>query len=127
MEGEKVFVNLTPHVVNIYTQNKHVISIPPSGIVARVETEERVIGLINDIPVVKTFYGDIVGLPDYPEPNAIYIVSYVVAQAILDSKTLRDRFKGHILVPNTSPSKYGAVRDSKGKIMGVKSLVDPYA
>ncbi len=129
MSEEKMykFVNLTPHVVNIYTQNKHVVSIPPSGTVARVQVDEKVVGYMQGIPIVKTVYGDIVGLPEYPEPDAVYIVSLVVAQAVLANPELKARFKGHLLVPNTSPGRYGAVRDSSGKIMGVKSLVDPFA
>jgi len=53
--------------------------------------------------------GDVEGLPE-PQSNTVYIVSTLVAQAV--------PHRDDIIAPDTSPQ--GVVRDSEGKIIGVK-------
>ena len=64
-------INLTPHAVTIFgTDGVPVISLPPSGQVARVSvTRERVgdIGLgdgLGGVPAYRSTYGEVTGLPD---------------------------------------------------------------
>jgi hypothetical protein len=98
-------VNLTPHPIIIIIGEKNV-TLLPSGVVARVSEKEREISQINNIPVIKIEYGDVTGLPN-PEPDTIYIVSAMVAQAI-----------------NRTDLFYPArlVRDENGKIIGCGAL-----
>ena len=58
-------VNLTPHPVNIYT-NDGVLTIASSGI-ARAEAHTEQIGMVANIPVYRTVYGTTVGLPEQQE------------------------------------------------------------
>ena len=103
-------VNLTPHEVRIFDDNgNEILCIPPSGQVARIKTEQTVIGYINGVPVVKTVFREVLNLPE-PKPNTIFIVSSLVAQAVPHRKD--------IVAPDTSPQS--AVRDATGNIIGVK-------
>jgi hypothetical protein len=107
---EKKLVNLTPHEIKIVGQDGEVITtIPPSGQVARVRTKQAVVEYVNDIPIVKTTFGDVEGLPE-PRENIVYIVSSIVAQAV--------PHREDVIAPDTSPQ--GVVRDEKGQIIGVK-------
>ena len=114
-EGVRL-VNLTPHeVVILDSSNNVVLRLPPSGTVARVATREEVVGTLNGIPVVKTTYGDVEGLPA-PQPGVVYIVSLLVLQALAGKRS-------DLVAPNTSPTPLGAVRDNQGRIVGVRSFV----
>jgi len=68
------FVNLTPHAINVVQPNGDVLTIPPSGRIARVKTYSVPAGEVAGIPVVRVEYGDIEGLPE-PQPGTVYIVS----------------------------------------------------
>jgi hypothetical protein len=109
------FVNLTPHEVVIYSPDgKNIIfQIPPSGKVARVSVKAELVGYVNGVPIRKTTYGDIEGLPDQ-QPNTIYITSTIVLLA-LQAKGIR---RSDVLSPDTNPDS--VVRDASGKIIGVK-------
>jgi hypothetical protein len=109
------FVNLTPHEVDIYSPDgKNIIlQIPPSGKVARVSVKAELVGYVNGVPIRKTTYGDIEGLPDQ-QPNTIYITSTIVLLA-LQAKGIR---RSDVLSPDTNPDS--VVRDASGKIIGVK-------
>ncbi|NPA98373.1 MAG: hypothetical protein GXO43_03245 [Crenarchaeota archaeon] len=116
-------INLTPHPISIMDETEKIMcTIPPSGTVARVSQQRISAGTIDvdgvKIPVVKTVYGEVEGLPDKPEPDTYYIVSTIVAQAIIQQKP---EFMGHILTPDTGPGS--AMRDSQGRIIGVKYLI----
>jgi len=109
-EKEMELINLTPHEIKIVGEDGEVKAvIPPSGKVARVKTKQTVVGFVDDIPIVKTTFGDVEGLPE-PQPNTVYIVSSLVAQAI--------KGRDDIVAPDTSPN--GVVRDNEGRIVGVK-------
>lgn len=103
-------VNLTPHSINLLVDDKEIV-IPPSGTIARAATERRQIDTIKidgvDIPVNKTVFGDVVGLPD-PKPDTIFIVSMLVANAVPHRDDV-------FIVDDT-------VRDDEGRIIGAKAL-----
>lgn len=122
--GEVKVVNLTPHEIVVFSQDGvELARYPASGTVARVTTSEKVVGELGNVPLVKTEYGEVVGLPEEPEPETYYVVSILVAQAIQSNPELYSKFKGRILVPNTSPTPLGVVRDEQGRIRGVKSFI----
>ena len=106
-------VNLTPHELNLMPQGPDgpVVTIPPSGQVARCQVNRVQIYTVTvdgiSVPVNKTQFGTVSGLPD-PQPDTIYVVSTLVAQAVPDR---RDVF----IVDD-------AVRDNQGRIIGAKAL-----
>ena len=119
------FVNLTPHPVVVVGEEcpskveskeeleKYIVAtIPPSGEVARVATSKEKIAEIDGIPVYRTRFGEVYGLPE-PEPNTVYIVSILVLQAVAGKRT-------DVVAPDTSPS--GAVRDKDGRIVAVRGF-----
>ena len=99
--------NLTPHNVIVVINDDIRYVITASGIVARCTSSTETIGEVNGIPLTRTTYGEVVGLPDKKE-NTIYIVSAIVAQARPD--------RDDLFIPNET------VRDESGKIVGCKSL-----
>ena len=105
---KKNIVNLTPHSVNIVCDNGNVITFKPSGTVARCSQKTVVIGNINNIPLTRTTFGDVVDLPD-KKTDTIFIVSRLVLNAC---KGIRD----DLVVPND------LVRDEGGNIVGCKSF-----
>jgi hypothetical protein len=111
-------VNLTPHEIVVYLDSGNVLKIPPSGLVVRVTARETQVGIVNGIPVFKTEYGEIQGLPE-PKENTIYIVSLLVLQAL----RARGVERSDVVAPNTGPGPHGAVRDSEGRIIGVRSFI----
>lgn len=70
-------VNLTPHDVVVGGKVFH------SKGSARVVTRDEVVTQINGIDIVKIMYDRVRGLPD-PKPGKLYIVSYMVLQALPD-------------------------------------------
>ena len=98
-------VNLTPHAIRIIGETQ--ITIPPSGIVARCFVRREKVGEVGSVPVNRTVFGDIEGLPD-PRSNTYYIVSAIVAQACPDRHDL--------LIPDDT------VRDDQGRIIGCRAL-----
>jgi hypothetical protein len=111
------FVNLTPHEVVVYADGS-VLRIPPSGRVARVTTKEVLVGTVSGVPVFKVDYGEVEGLPE-PKENTIYIVSLLVLQAL----RARGVERNDVVAPNSGPGPHGAVRDSEGRIIGVRSFI----
>lgn len=102
----KNFVNLTPHEVCFVTESGNVV-VPASGTLARVSTSNETIDNIDGIPVKKTVYGEVEGLPN-PEANTVYLVSSLVASRVNN--------RDDVLVPADF------IRDEKGVIIGAKSL-----
>ena len=102
------FVNLTPHDVTIVNDSGEVIAtIKASGKIARIETKTVKTEEINGIPVTRTEFGKLAGLPE-PEDNTVFIVSSLVAQACKERED--------VYIPNEP------VRDEHGNIIGCKSL-----
>lgn len=129
----KKAVNLTPHVINFitsynielgkdefgtpeYITEERIHSIEPSGTVARCRVErqnvdsfilEDVDGWDITIPVTKTKFGEVEGLPE-PEEGVIYITSQLVAQAVPERED--------VFFPDD------LVRDENGNIIGCRAL-----
>lgn len=102
------FVNLTPHALNIHSGGK-VITLPPSGIVARVAQTFQHDYLKSQefgIDIFETNYGEVENLPE-PKQGIIFIVSGLVKQAVKRQDVL-------------SPGEL--VRDSQGRPTGCKGL-----
>ena len=106
-------VNLTAHSINVILGEKE-LAYPSEGL-ARVRTEEKTIGTVEGIPVIKTVYTTVEGLPEQQE-NTIYLVSTLVLQALKTNGIDRP----DCLAPNTGIS--GAIRDEQGCIIGVKGV-----
>ena len=60
-----MIVNLTPHTVNIVTNDMEMAT-KSSGVV-RCSQENTPICTIDGIPITATTYGEVEGLPDYPK------------------------------------------------------------
>ena len=106
-------VNLTPHALNLMPEGPDgpTVTIPPSGQVARCFTTRMQVDTITvngiSVPVNQTRFGEVSDLPD-PQPDTIYIVSAVVAQAVPDRPDV-------FIVDD-------AVRDEQGRIIGARAL-----
>ena len=110
----KKFINLTPHTVNVVDADGNIIlSVAPSGAVARVTTQQTVVGNVGGVDVVRTVFGDVDGLPD-PQPDTVYIVSTLALQSLKENGIDRD----DVVAPDTSPAS--VVRNADGQIIGVK-------
>ena len=104
-------INLTPHDVSfIGDDGSTIITVRPSGQLARVSAQTVRTGVfINGIPVTRTMYGEVEGLPE-PKDGTVYIVSSLVAQRCPE--------RDDVFIPNES------VRNSEGNIIGCRSFGD---
>lgn len=101
-------INLTPHSITFLDKDGNVlIHVDPSGSLARVSVSKEHVDTYGGIPVKKSVFGEVEGLPD-PQENTIYIVSSLVAQ--------RCRGRDDVFIPDDS------VRDEGGRIIGCRSL-----
>lgn len=103
------FINLTPHAITILLSDGSTITLLPSGTVARVTTEEVVVGETGGIPVVERRFGAVEGLP---AEGVACIVSAMVAGAVPG--------RAGVYAPDTGSA---AVRNDKGHIVAVTRLV----
>lgn len=109
-------INMTPHAVTII-QDTCVdgvackITIPSSGIARASVTSTFIAHPVNDmgIPVVKSVYGEVQGLP--PETDDVYII---VSGLVLDHPSTSHR--RDLLAPGE------LVRDDKGQPIGCMGL-----
>lgn len=101
------FVNLTPHVINIFDGNGGTTHVVPSGTVARCKETRTVVRHIGSIPVEKAVYGDVVGLPE-PQEGTVLIVSMRTAAGVKD--------RDDVVFPGE------AIRDPNGVIVGCRGL-----
>ena len=80
-------MNLTPHELNLMPKGPDgpVITIPRSGIVARCTVDRVQVDSVTvdgiSVPVNQTRFGEVFDLPD-PQPDTIFVVSALVAQAV---------------------------------------------
>lgn len=109
-------VNLTPHSLNLYTPTG-VIKLPASGQLARVRSTSEPAGEILGMPVIRSSFEPVVGLPD-PQPGTSYIVSSLVLAAL----RAESKHRADLLAPGTGPND-GAVRNSANQVVGVTRLV----
>jgi len=101
-------INLTPHAITFVNGEGVVIrTIAPSGKLARVSVRTVTDGYIGGIPVTRSAFGQVEGLPA-PEDGTIYVVSSLVASRVPD--------RWDVFIPNES------VRDDQGRIVGCRSL-----
>ena len=96
--------NLTPHCLNLYTENG-VVAIPSEG-VARASMTTSPIGTINGTTVYRNTYGAVTGLPEEKEGH-VYIVSLATANAV--------PYRNDVFITND------AVRDEAGRVVGCRS------
>ena len=83
-------VNMTPHSVNL---GGHIVA--PSGQVARVSTTYEEVGeVVPCLPIYRTVYGAVEGLPE-PEDGTVYLVSGMVAAACPDRPDVFAPATGH--------------------------------
>ena len=106
-----MLINLTPHNINLITDKGGVV-IKSSG-VARCSQEDILIGSVDggipSIPIYKTMYGEVIGLPDKEVEGTYYIVSLLVANA------LRGKRNDLLVVAKT-------IRNNEGQIVGCKGF-----
>lgn len=98
-------INLTPHDLNIHVDG--VVTIPASGEVARVSTSVETVGDADGIPLFKTTFGEVEGLPA-PREGVLLVVSAIIRAACPDRSDL------------WSPGKL--VRDDAGRVVGCGGL-----
>jgi len=101
------FVNLTPHTIRIARNDADVIELASSG-VARVASTDEVVGNVGGLPLVRTTYGAVTGIPD-AEVGVVYIVSAMV----LDRTDRTD-----VVAPDTGAT---AIRKD-GQVWAVRNL-----
>ena len=101
----KQLINLTPHMINIYSNNQIIKSIPSTG-VARVVTEKNIVNQINGIDVITILMKEVIGLPEQKED-----IYYIVSRAVAENSDRND-----LLIPSET------IRDSEGKIIGCSSF-----
>ena len=106
-------VNLTPHPLNLMPEGPDgpTATIPPSGQVARCAVDRVQVDTVTvngvSVPVNQTQFGSVSDLPD-PQPDTIFVVSALVAQAVPDRQDV-------FIVDD-------AVRDDQGRIIGARAL-----
>lgn len=103
-----MFINLTPHSINLLAENGQTITIEPSGQLARCSISPEKVDTLDGIPVMRTSYGGVQGLPD-PQPGTVYIASSLVAMRAKRSD---------VLSPDTGPT---AIR-TNGQVVAVRAL-----
>lgn len=103
-----MLVNLTLHVVNVLNDaGEPIISVAPSGQVARCAVESVKVGEAEGVALFTAKYGEVQGLPE-PVEGTIYIVSLMVRQALPARTDL------------ASPGEL--IRDAAGQPIGCKGL-----
>jgi hypothetical protein len=122
-------INLTPHaiVIRLGGETDPVITIPPSGIVARCATEDKAVLSLRCesafIPAIVRNWGDIECAPDpdwTPVPGETYIVSSVVLEAAGRQGKRSNLDPSTLCAPDTGAT---CIRDEQGRIVAVTQLV----
>jgi hypothetical protein len=104
-------INLTPHKINIVDNDGKLIKVFESEGVARAAQKNVEIGTLEGIPIIETYFGEPVDLPEYDQ-GTYYIVSAITAKAAyLSGRNTRDL----LLTGKT-------VRNSDGQIIGCQAL-----
>jgi len=103
-------VNLTNHDICIWGNNGSMITVRPSGKVARLRTVNDMAKPIGEIRVVHTTAYSVTGLPK-KKPGYIYLVSSTVAKWAM---------RPDVLCPDTTSR--GVIKDGNGDVVAVKQL-----
>lgn len=109
LEKQGVILNYTPHTVNIIDAEGNKIKDFPSQGEARCQQTTKAVGIIGNVPITSTTFGEVTGLPEEQE-GTCYIVSRLIRQALPG--------RSDLLVPNDM------IRDEVGRIIGCKSLAN---
>lgn len=105
---ENTIINLTPHDIVVVDDNlNEVTRIASSGNIARCKATPVNAGDLDGIPLTRTEYGEVEGLPE-AQDGVYYIVSALVRTRLPERKDL------------LSPGRQ--VRDDAGRIVGCQSL-----
>lgn len=75
-----VLINVTPHTITVSRDGRPDLVIPPSGVVARVETTTERVGEVSGIAIVTSDRGEVVDLPP-GIPGVSYVASAMVRVA----------------------------------------------
>lgn len=118
-------INLTPHAICVYVGGsigvhpEYSVTIEPATQPARVAVLDTAIGQLGltpgDVltaPVYQTHFGEVTGVPLPTEPDAIYIVSRVVVEALKEEGWNTQQF----LVP------HDLVRNEHGDVIGCRGF-----
>lgn len=106
-----VIKNMTPHSISILDdENQIICEFEPVGLVRAKAFSEKV-GELSGIPLVKTSFGELNGLPEYQE-GVYYIVSAIAANAAMAEGRRVDDL---LLVSDT-------VRNEQGQIIGCRKF-----
>lgn len=109
------FVNCTQHPLKYKNDKGEVITLEPSGNVARLEeTEEQVTEYLG-VPMVAKKYSEIMDLPA-PEEGTMYVVSGLIKQ----QNDISQNPRTDLIVPNSGKT---AVRTEKGFVDYVVSFI----
>lgn len=73
-------VNLTAHQLTIERALDVRVVVPPSGTVARCRATRDLVETIDGIPVYRTVYGAVEGIPE-PRAGVVYVASVLAARA----------------------------------------------
>ena len=101
------FVNLTPHIVNLFIDN-NIIEFQSEGVCRLEVNEEKIDSLFTKIN-----RGEVYGLPE-PKKNTMYIVSQIILSRMNGERK-------DLCSPNTSAES--CVRDGDGKLIGVRGFI----
>lgn len=135
---EIIYHNLTPHDIFIYTEDKDLSKIiERSGYVMRIESLQETLPEKLDNLIIKTpqnFKGFVIEVIDKTEKYEDFLKKFLQVNIIVsdicanylknDEEFLNDYKIERILSPNTSPDS--VIRNIKGEIIGVKSLIQHY-
>ena len=109
------FINLTPHAINIVGSDEKIVkTIEPSGRIARVKVESKIVGQVNGINIVKSTFGNVEGITReeiVDSQNTAFIVSRMVKERI-NQEWKYNNFM--VVIPDD------IVRDKDGKIIGCR-------
>ena len=101
-------INCTPHAITFLREDNSVLAtVEPSGTIARASQTRDRVSEVNGIPVNQCSYGSVTGLPD-PQPETIYLVSALTAQAC--------RNRSDVFIVDD------AVRNESGQIIGCRAI-----
>lgn len=101
---------MTPHALNVVCEDNNIMTIEPSGTVVRVSQKMELVADINGIPVYRSQYGELEGLPE-PQVHTRYILSAMAAAAA------KAAGREDILSPGE------LIRDENGQPVGCRGLI----
>lgn len=105
MKKEIKIINLTPHDIILFKDNKKILFKSQGAV--RVNYTSKLIGEVDGISIYRNTYTDVNKIPKYKK-NTYYIVSKITMEILKNRKDL-------LMVNET-------VRDEKGHIIGCRSF-----